>query len=75
MRAVVRSAWSRCVCNLHLLMQAAAIQGAMLQRLTVVPLRLNHDLTLEREDLLGFLGYTQKKSSLGVQKNLIGCQQ
>ena len=48
MRAFVRSAWSRCVCNLHLSMQAAAIQGAMLQRLTVVPLRLYHDLTLER---------------------------
>ena len=57
MRAVVRSAWSRCVCNLHLLMQAAAIQGAMLQRLTVVPLRLNHDLALEIKDLLGILGY------------------
>ena len=54
---------SRCVCNLHLLMQAAAIQGAMLQRLTVVPLRLNHDLTLERKDLLGFLGYRHPKNS------------
>ena len=54
MRAVVRSAWSRCVCNLHLLMQAAATQGAMLQRLAVFPLRLNHDLNLERKDLLGF---------------------
>ena len=44
---------SRCVCNLHLLMQAAVIQGAMLQRLTVVPLRYNHDLTLERRGPFG----------------------
>ena len=55
MRAVVRSAWSRCVCNLHWLMQAAAIQGAVLQRLTVVTLRVSHCLTLERKGLLGFI--------------------
>jgi hypothetical protein len=47
-------------------MQAAAIQGAMLQRLTVVPLCLNHDLTLERKDLLGFLGYRHPKNYLMV---------
>ena len=62
MRAVVRSAWSRCVCNLHWLMQAAAIQGAVLQRLTVVSLRANRYLTLERKDLLGFLGYRHPKT-------------
>ena len=62
MRAVVRSAWSRCVCNLHLLMQAAAIQGAMLQRLTAIPLRVSHDLTLERKGLLVFLWYRHPKS-------------
>ena len=70
MRGVVRSAWSRCVCNLHLLMQAAAIQGAMLQRLTVVPLRLNHDLTLERKDLLGFLGIATQKTNTPVAAGL-----
>ena len=42
MRAVVKSAWSRCVCNLYWVMQASAIQGAMLQRWTVVSLRINH---------------------------------
>ena len=42
---------SRCVCNLHLLMQAAAIQGAVLQRLTVAPWRVNRYLTLERKGL------------------------
>ena len=46
MRAVVRSAWSRFVCNLNWPMQAAAIQGAMLQRLAVVPLHVNLYLTL-----------------------------
>jgi hypothetical protein len=42
MRAVFRSAWSKCACNLHWLMQAAAIQGA-------VSLRVNQYLTLERK--------------------------
>ena len=59
------------VCNLHLLMQAAAIQGEMLQRLTVVPLRLYHDLTLERKDLLGFLGYRHPKNCVFIQRFML----
>ena len=40
--------------NLHLLMQAVAIQGEMLQRWTVAPWRVDYYLALERKGLLGF---------------------
>ena len=63
MRAVARSAWPGCVCNLHWLVLAVAIQGAVLRRLAVVPLRVNHYLTLGRKDLWGFLGFAPQKFS------------